>query len=204
MCSLIKGVTAFMAWTMSPPRWTLAVRYCAQSDGCEHEELLCPLMMTTDGFQTLFSVRKEHRARPRSARRRACCRRPTACVWGGRRAPRGGGGRRRESACGSPPASGSRAAWPRELRPDGRRAPAPRAPRSGRGRRGPASSCGGGAAPGRRRRGDGQPEVEGARWLRHGREHRRRIGVGWSRSGTAGAEGAGGAALRARHLGLWL
>ena len=107
MCSLIKGVTAFMAWTMSPPRWTLAVRYCAQSDALRNtRSSLCPLMMTTDGFQTLFSVRKEHRAR-HSICTTPCmlCAGASACVWERQAsAPRGGGTAAvAESACGSPP-----------------------------------------------------------------------------------------------------
>mmetsp|Transcript_23537 Transcript_23537/g.61570 ORF Transcript_23537/g.61570 Transcript_23537/m.61570 type:complete len:254 (+) Transcript_23537:202-963(+) len=106
-CSLMSGVTAFIAWTMSPPRWTLAVRYCAQSDELRNtRSSLCPLMMTTDGFQTLFSVRKEHRAR-HSICTTPCmlCAGASACVWERQAsAPRGGGTAAvAESACGSPP-----------------------------------------------------------------------------------------------------
>ena len=59
---------------------------------------------------------------------------------------------------------------------------------------------------GGRRRGDGQPEeVEGARWLRHGREHRRRIGRRLEQAGHSGRRRRWGRRVeRARHLGLWL
>ena len=214
MCSLIKGVMAFMAWTMSPPRWMLAVRYCAQSDELRNtRSSLCPLMMTTDGFQTLvFSVRKEHRAR-HSICTTPCmlCAGASACVWERQAyAPRGGGTAAvAESACGSPSrcirilrcmASGSCAQTA-----GGRRRRGPRAQVEAvealalllRRRR----RCLGG-----RRRGDGQPEeVDGARWLRHGREHRRRIGRRLEQAGHRGRRRRRGRRVeRARYLGLWL
>ena len=147
----------------------------------------------------------------RSARRRACCAPAPRRAPGSGRRPRRGGGMAAvaESACGSPSrcirilrcmASGSCAQTA-----------------GGRRRRGPRAQVEAVEAPalllrrrrrrlGGRRRGDGQPEeVDGARWLRHGREHRRRIGRRLEQAGHRGRRRRRGRRVeRARYLGLWL